>query len=137
RAVALKSSAPGALPPKASPPERYRHVHAGWRDCVPRCVLRIATQKLATGPEETMSAVLKNEVPGRYAHCIEVSKRIRWEIERDVFRGRRFDFECDFLPDGLSQVDRLDFLAPAERRLMSQIQGRTYAYLFGLVERFI
>jgi hypothetical protein len=84
-----------------------------------------------------MNAVLKSEPHGRYAHCIEVSKRIRWEIERDVFKGRRFDFEREFLPSGLSHVDRLDFLAPSERRLMSQIQGRTYAYLFGLVERFI
>jgi len=84
-----------------------------------------------------MNAVLKTEVPGRYAHCIEVSKRIRWEIDRDVIKGRRFDFEREFLPNGLSQVDRLEFLAPSERRLMSQIQGRTYAYLFGLIERSI
>ncbi len=84
-----------------------------------------------------MSAVLKNEVPGRYAHCIEVSKRIRWEIDRDVIKGRRFDFEREFLPKGLSQIDRVEFLAPSERRLMSQIQGRTYAYLFGLIERSI
>jgi hypothetical protein len=84
-----------------------------------------------------VSAVLKNEVPGRYAQCIEVSKRIRWEIERDVLKGRVFDFEREFLPNGLSQVDRLDFLTASERRTMSQIQGRTYAYLFGLCERFI
>lgn len=84
-----------------------------------------------------MNAVLKSELPGRYAHCIEVSKRIRWEIERDVLKGRAFDFTREFLPSGLSHVDRLGFLAPPERRLMSQIQGRTYAYLFGLVERFI
>ena len=43
-----------------------------------------------------------------------------------------------FLPDGLSQVDRLR--VPRRRRaarLLSQIQGRTYANMFGLVERFI
>ena len=73
----------------------------------------------------------------RYAKCIEVSKRVRWDIERDVIRGRRFDFGRKFLPDGLSKVDRLDFLSAAERRLVSQIQGRTYANMFGLVERFI
>ena len=28
----------------------------------------------------------------RYARVIEVSKRVRWEIERDVIRGRRFDY---------------------------------------------
>lgn len=73
----------------------------------------------------------------RYAKCIEVSKRVRWEIERDVIRGRKFDLSKKFLPDGLSKTGRLDFLSAAEKRLLSQIQGRTYANMFGLVERFI
>jgi hypothetical protein len=73
----------------------------------------------------------------RYAKCIEVSKRIRWDIDRDVIRGRKFDFSRKFLPDGLSKLDRLGFLDAGERRLLSQIQGRTYANVFGLVERFI
>ena len=73
----------------------------------------------------------------RYAKVIEVSKRVRWEIERDVIRGRRFDFDRTFLPAGLSLVDELEFLTPAQRRTLSQVQGRTYANLFGLVERFI
>ena len=72
-----------------------------------------------------------------YAKCIEVSKRVRFEIDRDVIRGRAFDFSKKFLPDGLSKIDRLDFLGAAEKRLVSQIQGRTYANMFGLVERFI
>ena len=74
---------------------------------------------------------------GRYAKCIEVSKRIRWDIDRDVIRGRRFDFSRKFLPDGISKVNELDFLTPDERRQLSQVQGRTYANMFGLVERFI
>jgi hypothetical protein len=73
----------------------------------------------------------------RYAKCIEVSKRIRWDIDRDVIRDRQFDFSKKFLPDGLSKVGRLGFLTTYERRLLSQIQGRTYANMFGLVERFI
>ena len=73
----------------------------------------------------------------RYAKAIEVSKRVRFEIERDVIRGRKLDFGKKFLPDGLSRIDRLDFLGAEEGRLMSQIQGRTYANMFGLVERFI
>jgi hypothetical protein len=72
-----------------------------------------------------------------YAKCVEVSKRIRWEIERDVIRGRAFDFNKKFMPDGLSQVERLPFLSASDRRLFSKIQGRTYANMFGLVERFI
>jgi hypothetical protein len=73
----------------------------------------------------------------RYAKCIEVSQRIRWDIDQDVIRHRTFDLNQRFLPDGLSRVGDLEFLTPAERRLMSQIQGRTYANMFGLVERFI
>jgi hypothetical protein len=73
----------------------------------------------------------------RYAQAIEVSKRIRWDIDRDVIRGRRFDFSRKFLPDGLSLIPALTFLTPAEARFLSQIQGRTYANMFALVERFI
>jgi hypothetical protein len=73
----------------------------------------------------------------RYARCIEVSKRVRWDIDRDVLRGRKLDFSKKFLPDGLALVDRLPFLSAGERRLLSQVQGRSYANIFGLVERFI
>ncbi len=72
-----------------------------------------------------------------YAKCVEVSKRIRWDIERDVIRGRKFDTSKKFLPDGLSKAGELDFLSAAEKRLVSQVQGRSYANIFGLVERFI
>jgi len=84
-----------------------------------------------------MQAAMPTAESKRYAKAVEVSKRIRWDIERDVIKGRTFDFTKKFLPDGLSKVDRLDFLSPNEQRLLSQIQGRTYANIFGLVERFI
>jgi hypothetical protein len=77
------------------------------------------------------------ERSSRYEKCIEKSRQIRWHIDRDVFRGRQFDFADSFLPEGLSKVGELPFVTPADRRLMSQIQGRTYANIFGLVERFI
>jgi hypothetical protein len=73
----------------------------------------------------------------RYAKCIEISKRVNWEIDRDVIRGRRFDLAHKYLPDGLSLIGEFDLLTEAEKRFMSQIQGRTYANVFGLVERFI
>jgi hypothetical protein len=73
----------------------------------------------------------------RYGKAVATSKRIRFDIDRDVIRGRSFDFTKKFLPDGLSKVDRLDFLTADEKRLLSQIQGRTYPNMFGLVERFI
>ena len=74
---------------------------------------------------------------GKYALCVSNSRRVRFDIDRDVIRGRAFDFTRKFLPDGLSRVDRLNFLTTDEKRLLSQIQGRTYANIFGLVERFI
>src|SRR5215217_8250846 len=73
----------------------------------------------------------------RFARCIQASKQVRWDIEADVIRGRQFDTTQKFLPDGLSKVHELDFLTPAEQRYVSQIQGRTYANIFGLVERYI
>jgi hypothetical protein len=75
--------------------------------------------------------------PERYAKCIEISKKVRWDIDKDVIRGREFDFSKKFLPDGLSKIDTLDFLTKDEQRFLSQIQGRTYANMFGFVERFI
>ena len=84
-----------------------------------------------------MQAMPQSETVARYAKCVEVSKRIRWDIERDVIRGRTFDVEKKFLPDGLSKVNGLDFLSAAEKKLVSQIQGRSYANIFGLVERYI
>jgi hypothetical protein len=73
----------------------------------------------------------------RYAKCIEGSKRIRWDIDKDVIRGREFDFSKKFLPDGITQLDQLPFLTGDHVRFLSQIQGRTYCSMFGFVERFI
>ena len=73
----------------------------------------------------------------RYASCIASSKRVRWDIETDVIRDRQFDRANKFLPDGLTLVNKLDFLSPDEKIYFSQVQGRTYANMFGLVERYI
>jgi len=73
----------------------------------------------------------------RYAKCINASKRVRWDIEDDVIRGRTFDQNEKYLPDGLSMVEEFTSLSADEQRYVSQIQGRTYANIFGLVERFI
>jgi hypothetical protein len=74
---------------------------------------------------------------GRYAQIVRLSKKSEWQIDRDVLQDREFDFNRNFLPAGLSRVDMIPFLNAADQRLLSQIQGRTYAYIFGLVERFI
>ena len=79
----------------------------------------------------------ENSDRARYARCIKASKRVRWDIDADVFRGRTFDFRRKFLPDSLTKVSDLAFLTADEKRSMSHVQGRSYACLFGLVERFI
>ncbi|MET0535918.1 MAG: hypothetical protein ABW171_17000 [Steroidobacter sp.] len=79
----------------------------------------------------------ENSDRARYARCIKASKRVRWDIDADVFRGRTFDFRRKFLPDGLTKVNDLAFLTAEEKRSMSHVQGRSYACLFGLLERFI
>ena len=73
----------------------------------------------------------------RYARCIAISKRVRWDIDKDVIRGRSFNRADKFLPDGLSMVQDFGFLTTDEKRFISQVQGRTYANMFGLVERYI
>ena len=73
----------------------------------------------------------------RYERCIQTSKRVRWDIDKDVIRGRKFDTTHKFLPDQLSLADAFTTLSADEKRYVSQIQGRTYANIFGLVERFI
>jgi hypothetical protein len=73
----------------------------------------------------------------RYARCISASRRVRWDIDEDVIRGRSFDRSRKYLPDGLSLPSGFTTLTSDEKRFVSQIQGRTYARVFGLVERFI
>jgi hypothetical protein len=84
----------------------------------------------------TMSTNETNYTP-RYARAVEASKRVRWELESDVIRGRSFDLAHKFMPDGLSLVGTLPFLSERERIFFSQVQGRTYANLFALVERWV
>ena len=84
-----------------------------------------------------MNAIVRISDNERYARCVQTSKRVRWDIEADVIRGRRFNAADKFLPDGLSLAGEFTTLSPDEKRFVSQIQGRTYANIFGLVERFI
>jgi hypothetical protein len=84
-----------------------------------------------------MNAISKISDSDRYARCIHTSKRVRWDLDEDVIRGRTFDVNQKFLPDGLSLADAFTTLSADEKRFVSQVQGRTYANVFGLVERFI
>jgi hypothetical protein len=84
-----------------------------------------------------MNAITQIAESVRYERCISASKRVRWDIEQDLIRGRSFGRDEKYLPDGLSLISDFMTLSDDERRFVSQIQGRTYANVFGLVERYI
>jgi hypothetical protein len=85
----------------------------------------------------TMTPADTQREVNRYQRCIDASKRVRWDIETDVIRGRKFDPMQKFMPDGLSMTPIFTTLSEDEKRFVSQIQGRTYAGVFGLAERFV
>lgn len=84
-----------------------------------------------------MNAMIKTADSERYARAVHASKAVAWDIEKDVIKGRKFDLSQKYLPDGLSLAPEFKTLSESEMRLVSQVQGRTYANIFGLVERFI
>jgi len=89
-------------------------------------------------PKDTaMQATAIQPATVRYAKCIEASKRVRWEIDRDVIRGRKFDLTRKYIPDALARMESFAFLTAEQKKFVSQVQGRTYANMFGLVERYI
>jgi len=49
------------------------------------------------------------------------------KLERFIDTGRMF------LPDGLALIGGFDSLSPGERRFVSQVQGRTYARMLGVL----
>ena len=73
----------------------------------------------------------------RYRKCLHNAQKVTWDIDADVIRFRQLDSDSKYLPDSLSLVTQLQFLSEGQQRLLSQVQGRTYAYLFGLIERCI
>lgn len=109
------------------PPLFYRYADIGREPMRPAAITTLSKSRMTT----------TSTPADPYAKCIAASRRIRWDIDRDVIRGREFDFSKRFLPDGLSRVSRLGFLTLQEELRLSQVQGRTYANMFGLVERFI
>jgi hypothetical protein len=73
----------------------------------------------------------------RYGKCLHNAQKVTWDIDADVIRFRQLDTDSKYLPDSLSLVTQLPFLSAGQQRFLSQVQGRTYAYLFGLIERCI
>jgi hypothetical protein len=78
-------------------------------------------------------------MPGQYSYenVLEVTERNHWRVEDIIGSEKRLDFTKPFMPESLARVDRLDFLASEEKRLLNQIRGHEYLAMFGLVEEFI
>jgi len=55
-------------------------------------------------------------------------------IDPDVPASRAIDFDAKFLPDSLSRVHDIDFLNDVERKLLSQVQGRTCVNMLRLLD---
>ena len=92
----------------------------------------------AVQPTRELAGIIGHTGTGdRYAQCIGVAKPMRWDIDRDIIPGSKFDVSKTLLRVGRSGIERLPFLDAGERRLVNQIQSRTFANIFGLVERFI
>ena len=70
-----------------------------------------------------MNAIERISPTDRYARCVQTSKRVRWDIDKDVIRGRRFDAAHKFLPDGLSLFDTFTTLSADEKRFVSSNPG--------------
>jgi hypothetical protein len=87
-------------------------------------------------PESTAPLLSEDDDNFRYARCIKMSKRVNWTVE-GVIQGRTFDPEDRFLPDSFAGTASFPDLSPAEIRFVGQIQGRTYANMFGLLERYV
>jgi len=64
-------------------------------------------------------------------------ERIPLDIEHEGIRAPKCHAPEKFQPDAERTTRALPSLHPAEQRLMRQIEGRTYANIFGLVERLV
>ena len=82
-----------------------------------------------------------SEAPGlpkyEFSAILAASERVNWRVEDLIGGDKRLDFSKPFLPESLARVEPLAFLSAKERRILNQIRGHDYLYIFGLVEEFI
>ena len=67
----------------------------------------------------------------------QTSKRVRWDIDEGRDPGAQLRHHPQVSSGRAFSGDAFTTLSADEKRFVSQIQGRTYANIFGLVERFI
>jgi hypothetical protein len=72
-----------------------------------------------------------------YEAALAASERIRWRVEDLIGGDKQLDFSKPFLPESLARVRGMTMLSPEEQKILNQIRGHDYLYIFGLVEEFI
>lgn len=72
-----------------------------------------------------------------YARALAASERVNWRVEDIIGGDKRLDFAKPFMPEALARTEALDFLDADQKRVLNQIRGNGYLYVFGMVEEFI
>ncbi len=72
-----------------------------------------------------------------FGAALQASQKVNWQVDDIIGGDHRLDFTRRFLPESLARVDELRFLSADEKRILNQIRGYGYLYMFGLVEEFI
>jgi hypothetical protein len=72
-----------------------------------------------------------------YEAVLADSHKINWKVEDLIGGDKRLDFSRPFMPERLAGVSGIQCLNPREKRLLNQIRGNSYLYLFSFVEEFI
>src|SRR5262245_50844212 len=72
-----------------------------------------------------------------YGDVLAASQKINWRVEDLIGGVKKLDFSKPFMPESLARTNALSFLGREEKRLLNQIRGHGYLYIFGVVEEFI
>jgi len=72
-----------------------------------------------------------------YQAVLADSERVNWRVEDLIGIDKALDFARPFMPESLARTQALSFLTDDEQRVLNQIRGHEYLYVFGLVEEFI
>ena len=72
-----------------------------------------------------------------YQAVLAASERVNWRVEDLIGGDKALDFARPFMPESLARTEGLAFMSEDEKRVLNQIRGHEYLYVFGLVEEFI
>lgn len=72
-----------------------------------------------------------------YQEVLATSQRVNWRVEDIIGGDKQLDFSKPFMPESLAGVRPVSCLTREEQRVLNQIRGNGYLYIFGLVEEFI